>query len=46
MNLARHAGFPKLTQKEISEAVARHEMLYSGRLGARGRPLPSATYPA
>ena len=33
MNRARHTGFPKLTQKDISQAVARHEMLYSGRLG-------------
>ena len=30
---ARHAGFAKLTQNEVSAAVARHEMLYSGRLG-------------
>jgi uncharacterized protein YjbI with pentapeptide repeats len=33
MNRARHTGFPKLTQNDISQAVARHEMLYSGRIG-------------
>src|ERR1700761_2781518 len=30
---ARHTGFAKLTQKDVAAAVARHEMLYSGRLG-------------
>jgi uncharacterized protein YjbI with pentapeptide repeats len=33
MNRARPTGFAKLTQKEVSVAIARHEMLYSGRLG-------------
>src|SRR5262245_31449160 len=33
MTQARHTGFAKLTQKEVSAAAARHEMLYSGRLG-------------
>ena len=33
MNRARHTGFAKLTQKDVSQAVARHEMLYSGRMG-------------
>src|ERR1700741_2273284 len=30
---ARHTGFAKLTQKDVSTAAARHEMLYSGRVG-------------
>ena len=30
---ARHTGFAKLTQKEVLEAITRHEMLYSGRVG-------------
>src|ERR1700760_5196559 len=33
MTQARHTGFAKLTQKDVSAAAARHEMLYSGRLG-------------
>ena len=33
MNQARHTGFAKLTQKDVSAAAARHEMLYSGRMG-------------
>ena len=33
MTKARHTGFAHLTQKEVSQAVARHEMLYSGRVG-------------
>ena len=33
MTPARHTGFAKLTQKDVSAAAARHEMLYSGRMG-------------
>ena len=33
MNPARHTSLAKLTQKEVSAAADRHEMLYSGRLG-------------
>src|ERR1700742_2395466 len=33
MTKARHTGFARLNQKEVSQAVARHEMLYSGRVG-------------
>src|SRR3984957_4138153 len=33
MTKARHTGFARLTQKEVSQAVARHEMLFSGRPG-------------
>ena len=33
MTQARHTGFARLTQKEVSQAAARHEMLYSGRVG-------------
>src|ERR1700761_6362182 len=33
MTKARHTGFARLTQKDVSAAAARHEMLYSGRLG-------------
>src|ERR1700760_397317 len=33
MTQARHTGFAKLTQKDVSAAAARHEMLYSGRMG-------------
>ena len=33
MNKARHTGFARLTQKEVSASAARHEMLYSGRPG-------------
>src|SRR5580698_4133056 len=33
MTQARHTGFARLTQKDVSAAVARHEMLYSGRIG-------------
>src|SRR6201994_1481244 len=37
MTQARHTGFAKLTQKDLSAAIARHEFLYSGRGGgARG----------
>src|ERR1700739_566992 len=30
---ARHTGFAKLSQKEVLEAVTRHEALHSGRVG-------------
>src|SRR3569833_782641 len=33
MTQARHTGFAKLPQKDVSAAIARHEMLFSGRLG-------------
>jgi hypothetical protein len=33
MTKARHTGFARLTQKDVSASVARHEMLYSGRMG-------------
>jgi uncharacterized protein YjbI with pentapeptide repeats len=33
MTQARHTGFARLSQKDVSLAVARHEMLYSGRAG-------------
>ena len=33
MPQARHTGFAKLTQKDVTAAIARHEMLYTGRLG-------------
>src|SRR5471030_1052248 len=33
MTQARHSGFPKMTQNEVGAAIARHEMLYSGRMG-------------
>src|SRR5271167_3291005 len=33
MTKARHTGFARLTQKEVSQAAARHEMLYTGRVG-------------
>ena len=33
MTQARHTGFARLTQQDVSAAAARHEMLYSGRLG-------------
>jgi uncharacterized protein YjbI with pentapeptide repeats len=33
MNPGRHTSLTKLTQKEVSAAADRHEMLYSGRLG-------------
>jgi uncharacterized protein YjbI with pentapeptide repeats len=33
MTQARHTGFAKLTQKDVSAAIARHEMLQSGRMG-------------
>src|SRR5689334_25083416 len=33
MTKARHTGFARLSQKDVSAAAARHEMLYSGRLG-------------
>ena len=33
MTQARHTGFARLSQKDVSAAIARHEMLYSGRMG-------------
>ena len=33
MTKARHSGFARLTQRDVSAAISRHEMLYSGRLG-------------
>src|SRR5215469_2665103 len=33
MTQARHTGFARLTQKDVSAAAARHELLYSGRVG-------------
>src|SRR3954468_16837384 len=33
MTSDRHSGFAKLTQKDVTAAIARHEMLYSGRMG-------------
>src|ERR1700709_1134847 len=39
MTQARHTVFAKLTQKDVSAAAARHEMLYSGRMGG-----PRAVY--
>jgi uncharacterized protein YjbI with pentapeptide repeats len=33
MTAVRRISFSKLTQKEVSAAVARHEMLYAGRMG-------------
>ena len=33
MSNARHAGFARLTQDDITATAVRHEMLYSGRLG-------------
>src|SRR6266705_178195 len=33
MTKARHTGFARLTQKDVSGSIARHEMLYSGRIG-------------
>ena len=33
MNRAQPTSLTKLTQKDVSAAAARHEMLYSGRLG-------------
>jgi hypothetical protein len=30
---ARHTGFAKLSQKEVLEAITRHEALHSGRVG-------------
>src|SRR5580692_4165087 len=33
MTQARHTGFARLTQQDVSTAAARHEMLYSGRVG-------------
>ncbi len=33
MSNARHTGFARLTQKDVSTSAARHEMLYSGRVG-------------
>jgi uncharacterized protein YjbI with pentapeptide repeats len=33
MTQARHTGFARLTQNDVTAAVARHEMLYSGRMG-------------
>jgi len=33
MQLIRRTSFARLSQKDLSAAVARHEMLYSGRMG-------------
>ena len=33
MTKVRHTGFARMTQKDVSAAAARHEMLYSGRIG-------------
>src|SRR6185312_15634745 len=33
MQTVRRTSFAKLSQKELSAAIARHEMLYSGRMG-------------
>src|ERR1700689_2306443 len=33
MTKVRHTGFARLTQKDVSAVAARHEMLYSGRIG-------------
>src|SRR3954465_4069784 len=33
MTKARHTGFARLTQKDVSASAARHELLYSGRVG-------------
>src|SRR3954467_683576 len=33
MTQARHTGFARLTQADVAQAVARHELLYSGRVG-------------
>src|SRR5450755_1749735 len=33
MTQARHTGFARLTQKDVSASIARHEMLFSGRVG-------------
>src|ERR1700743_679663 len=33
MSAVRRISFSKLTQKEVTAAVARHEMLYAGRIG-------------
>ncbi|MBN9570357.1 MAG: pentapeptide repeat-containing protein, partial [Alphaproteobacteria bacterium] len=34
MNNSQHrSSFPRLTQKQVATAIARHEMLYSGRIG-------------
>src|SRR5581483_3781649 len=33
MTKARHTGLARLTQKDVSAAAARHDMLYSGRIG-------------
>ena len=33
MTKARHTGFARLTQQEVSAAAVRHEMLSSGRPG-------------
>ena len=30
---ARHTSFARLTQKDVNAGAARHEMLYSGRVG-------------
>ena len=33
MTQGRYTAFTRLTQKDVSQAAARHEMLYSGRIG-------------
>src|SRR4051812_48287536 len=33
MKEARHTGSARLTQADVAVALARHEMLYSGRIG-------------
>ena len=33
MKEARHSGSARLTQADVAAALARHEMLYSGRIG-------------
>ena len=33
MTQARHTGFARLTQNDVNATAARHEMLYSGRMG-------------
>src|SRR6201999_462206 len=33
MQTVRRTSFAKLSQKDLSAAIARHEMLYSGRMG-------------
>src|SRR5215813_9814102 len=33
MSTDRRVSFSRLTQKQVAAAIARHEMLYSGRMG-------------